>query len=238
MTNKWSLLTAILFGLYLLVLTQLIVFKPPVYFSTTHLWLTLSNGNYVPFNTILGYLGGEPSWRIATYNLLGNILLFVPMGMFLPSLFRTIRWKGVFVAALVLSLTLETTQLFFIGTPDIDDVILNTLGAMLGYGVFKGVVLLVKKIDLHIMDKKLILLYILAALFIGSPLLVHEWLHGDYSRYLWIINQSYFSHFGSATYQLLLYIGLILIGISLALIALGIHFSRGTNRTAGNSSNT
>lgn len=145
MTNKWLLLTAIFFGVYLLILVQLIVLKPPVYFSTVNSLLTLSNGNYLPFRTILGYLGGEPSWRIAIDNLLGNILLFIPMGIFLPSLFRTITWKGIFAVALGFSLTLEISQLFFIGTPDIDDVILNTFGAILGYCVFATLVLMVKK---------------------------------------------------------------------------------------------
>lgn len=145
MTNKWLLLTAIFFGVYLLILVQLIVFKYPVYFSTVNSLLTLSNGNYLPFRTILGYLGGEPSWRIAIDNLLGNILLFIPMGIFLPSLFRTITGKGIFAVALGFSVALEISQLFFIGTPDIDDVILNTFGAILGYGVFGAMLLMVKK---------------------------------------------------------------------------------------------
>lgn len=147
MTKNRLLFTAVLFGMYLLVLIKLIVFKHPVDFTFTTSFFSL-NSNFIPFRTILGYLGGEPSWRIAIDNLLGNILLFIPMGIFLPSLFRTITWKGIFAVALGFSVALEISQLFVIGTPDIDDVILNTFGAILGYFVFVAMILMVKKINI------------------------------------------------------------------------------------------
>lgn len=144
MTKKRLLFTAFLFGVYLLILIKLIVFKLPADLTTANPWLAFSNGNYLPFKTILGYLGGEPSWRIAMDNLLGNVLLFVPLGIFLPSLWRTITWKGVLTVALGFSVALEISQLFVVGTPDIDDVILNSLGVILGYGVFLYFVSMVK----------------------------------------------------------------------------------------------
>lgn len=135
----------IIFGIYLLLLVKLIVFKYPIDSITINPGLAFSNGSYVPFRTILGYLGGEPTWRVAIYNLLGNVLLFVPLGIFLPSLWRNITWKGMLAVALGFSVTLEIFQLFFIGTPDVDDVILNSLGAILGYGAFLYFVSMVKK---------------------------------------------------------------------------------------------
>ena len=145
MINKRWLLTATLFAMYLLILTKLVVFKLPVDLTTANPWLALSHGNYLPGKTIWGYLSGEPSWRIAIDNLLGNILLFIPLGIFLPSLWRTITGKGIFAVALGFSVILESSQLFVIGTPDIDDVLLNTFGASLGYLAFTWVALMGKK---------------------------------------------------------------------------------------------
>lgn len=78
-------------------------------------------------------------------NTIGNIVLFVPLGILLPLLatrFRSIT--KVILAAACLSLSIETIQfvLRFIGSPravDIDDVLLNTLGACLGFAVYRMV---------------------------------------------------------------------------------------------------
>ena len=76
-------------------------------------------------------------------NTLGNIALFVPLGILLPLVsvrFRSL--KRMLLLALCMSLTIETIQLVlrFVGNPravDIDDVILNTLGACLGFFVYR-----------------------------------------------------------------------------------------------------
>ena len=135
MTKKWLLFNVSLFGVYLLVLIKLIVLKYTVDFTFPTSLFSL-NSNFIPGKTIFGYLSGEPSWWIAIYNLLGNVLLFVPLGIFLPSFFRAITWEGVLAVTLGFSVVLEISQLFVVGTPDIDDVILNSLGAILGYVIF------------------------------------------------------------------------------------------------------
>ena len=62
-----------------------------------------------------------------------NILFFIPYGLLFP---WKDNWKRVFVTALVLSLLIELSQYIFnLGWCEVDDVISNTLGAMIGYGV-------------------------------------------------------------------------------------------------------
>nr|NIS38286.1 hypothetical protein [Candidatus Saccharibacteria bacterium]NIV03772.1 hypothetical protein [Calditrichia bacterium]NIV72064.1 hypothetical protein [Calditrichia bacterium] len=52
--------------------------------------------------------------------------------------------------------------------------------------------------------------------FLASPLFLYWFIHGDYDRYLWIINGPYpFSHFGSAPFQAAMGLGLILAGVVL-----------------------
>jgi glycopeptide antibiotics resistance protein len=76
-------------------------------------------------------------------NTLGNIVLFLPLGSLLPLTFVRFRsLKQLLAVAVCLSLSIETIQFFsrFIGSlraVDIDDVLLNTLGACLGFAIYR-----------------------------------------------------------------------------------------------------
>lgn len=99
--------------------------------------------NLIPFSSlgeqlrsILG--SGSYSRRVALRNLAANGLLFVPMGFFLPALWKKLRrFRGCAAVWLGLILLIEMVQLLTLqGSFDIDDVILNTLGFVAGYGFF------------------------------------------------------------------------------------------------------
>jgi len=78
------------------------------------------------------------TWRIVTINILGNILVFIPIG-FLVSVLTPSRHKGwlAFAIGLAISLSIEIVQLSFaIRVFDVDDLILNSLGAWLGFLAF------------------------------------------------------------------------------------------------------
>src|SRR6476646_9624327 len=81
---------------------------------------------------------------VCVRNTLGNIALFLPLGVMLPLISNRIQTlKRVFAVAILLAISIEATQfvLRFVGNPravDIDDVILNTLGACLGFGFYKS----------------------------------------------------------------------------------------------------
>lgn len=63
-----------------------------------------------------------------------NVLLFLPLGVFLPLLYTEFeRAKRVAAAAFCLSLTIELTQMFGLGITDINDLMTNTAGAWLGF---------------------------------------------------------------------------------------------------------
>lgn len=95
--------------------------------------------NFVPFKTIIEYVQRYANgyWWLSTVNLLGNLALFVPMGMALPCLFKKLNrfWKVV-LCVLGMVVFAEITQgLLRVGSIDIDDVIFNVSGAMIGYGI-------------------------------------------------------------------------------------------------------
>ena len=67
-----------------------------------------------------------------------NILLFVPLGIFLPIMYKSInRLSKIAALGFVLSLTVELIQMFGQGATDINDLITNTAGACLGFGIYK-----------------------------------------------------------------------------------------------------
>ncbi|MCP3760954.1 VanZ family protein [Domibacillus sp. A3M-37] len=138
--GKWLVLV-----MYLLVLTKFILFKQ---YPSLNLWqvtdksqlaLRWESANLIPFQSIRLFLAPSnltPSIRLQ--NLAGNVLLFVPLGLLLPFWFhRCRRFFSVTGAAAGLSLFYEVVQLLFgFGSFDVDDLLLNTIGGMIGYGLF------------------------------------------------------------------------------------------------------
>ena len=94
------------------------------------------HANYVPFKTILPQLRGRPRWSTAIINLGGNTLLFVPVGFLVLLLHRKMRWPEALVLAVAVGVTIEVMEgILRVGVVDVDDVILNALGVMSGYGI-------------------------------------------------------------------------------------------------------
>lgn len=93
--------------------------------------------NLRPFMEIRRYLEYNAyfTWENLVTNLAGNILVFSPMGILIPIFME--KKVGLFYiagASFLLSLFIETVQLVFrIGVFDVDDLIMNTLGGIIGY---------------------------------------------------------------------------------------------------------
>lgn len=100
--------------------------------------------NFIPFHTIFHYLriaflGSLEFIWLCIWNLMGNLVMLFPLGILLPCLFRRLDrlWKVVIVVTVTVIL-IELAQLIFrVGVVDIDDLILNLSGAMIGYAVLK-----------------------------------------------------------------------------------------------------
>lgn len=67
------------------------------------------------------------------YNIVGNIIMFVPFGFFAALLWRKFNWKRALALGLGITCGIECWQLLVGRTSDIDDIILNTLGVFCGY---------------------------------------------------------------------------------------------------------
>ena len=71
-------------------------------------------------------------------NTAGNVVCFMPFGFFLPIISpRFGKWYLMLILSFLLTLSIETIQLVFkVGSFDVDDMLLNTLGGVIGYIVF------------------------------------------------------------------------------------------------------
>jgi len=78
----------------------------------------------------------QGNWDYLTIALIGNILIFVPLGLLLCLLWRGATLKRAALSGLAASVVIEICQLPLDRWTDIDDLWLNALGAALGYGVY------------------------------------------------------------------------------------------------------
>lgn len=128
----------LLFLIYLAALTYLLFFAES--FGRAE-GFTEYHYNLVPFDTMRRYIGNEEvvGVPLRLLNIEGNVLAFLPFGYFVPTLYpRCRRLYITMLNALCFSVAVELVQLLTkAGSFDIDDVILNTLGGLLGYLLYK-----------------------------------------------------------------------------------------------------
>ncbi len=109
-------------------------------FSKEH----FETSNVIPFATIIEYIIGvisnDINAGIVIINFATNLLLFAPMGFFIPILFQSKikNIKQFVIMIIILTLIVEILQFItYRGSTDIDDIILNTIGAVIVYLLMK-----------------------------------------------------------------------------------------------------
>ena len=100
-----------------------------------------ANLNLEPFHTIrlfLNVLGRKDYLSAAIINLGGTVILFIPLGFFLPAIWQSMRkwYKTLLTTAGMIAVVEILQALSLQGTCDIDDLILNTFGAWIGYLIY------------------------------------------------------------------------------------------------------
>lgn len=123
-------LTQELFGIYLIVLFWIIIFKLNLSLIPLGSYRSV---NLIPF-AAPALINGHVNWAEP----LLNILIFVTFGIYAANLFKPVGFKLKLIVAV--SIFCEVTQFIFgIGASDITDVINNTLGGVIGLLVYQGV---------------------------------------------------------------------------------------------------
>lgn len=126
--------------------------------------------NWTPFATIIPYLMGEKGFLIGAINILGNILLLVPIGFFMPLVAPKANWKSATLFGIFLALFIELSQVFFqVGIFDIDDVLLNIFGLVGGFGIFHSL----PRLGSKNLVWSSIIGFILLMVYVGTPIQKH-----------------------------------------------------------------
>lgn len=130
-TKKQHTLSIVLFAVYILALTWMILFKLQIPFDG--LWITpVRIINLIPYTGAFTNNGGSQLREV-----IENILVFIPFGIYLCLLKNSWMFLKKVAPIIGFSLSVEIAQyLFAIGRTDITDLINNTLGGIIGIGIY------------------------------------------------------------------------------------------------------
>lgn len=150
--NYFTTISRIIFGIYFLVLLKLVVFKgsyadlaahfsgdgPSPIFPQPH--------NIIPFHTLYYYISMQEPFDVALRNIFGNMILFIPYAFLLPFAYHGLgSFKKNLLVVFITSLLFELLQLITrLGSFDVDDILLNVLGGLTGWVIFRIFTLLLQ----------------------------------------------------------------------------------------------
>jgi glycopeptide antibiotics resistance protein len=118
--------------LYFSILTYIVFFARRRRHSYNHAL------NLVPFKVFTDFKNNSGAGIYNYYsNLIGNIILFLPYPIVLILAFKIHKISTILLLTITLSFSIELLQFIFkVGVADIDDIILNTIGACAGYACY------------------------------------------------------------------------------------------------------
>jgi glycopeptide antibiotics resistance protein len=166
--KKRNTLTLVLFAIYLLVLTWLILFK--LQFSIPE----MTEGRIINLIPLLGSFNDNGVIRFSEIR--DNILAFIPLGIYICML--KAPWSFVKKVLTIIGLTFvfEMIQFIFaIGRADITDVISNTLGGIIGIGIYALLSKALKGRTNKVINVLAAVFTILVLLLVALLLISHRW---------------------------------------------------------------
>lgn len=94
-----------------------------------------------PFWSYVALYYGERHPDVLFPQMIMNIVIFIPLGFLQGAAFRNVTWWKTVIVGGSASISIELIQLFTSrGTAEFDDVMHNTLGFLIGYGLFKLII--------------------------------------------------------------------------------------------------
>lgn len=123
---------------YLVVLIRIVLFKQVALYNLFAAIGSMERTiSIIPFKSLLDMINNNISVTRILENILGNIAIFIPFGLLLPIVQKD-KSKKIILYGLITSALIEIIQyVFALGSSDIDDLMLNTLGTVIGYLLYK-----------------------------------------------------------------------------------------------------
>ena len=157
-------LLALIFVIYLLMFFQVV----------THQDVISYGNNFIPFKEVTRYRVGS---NLFYKNVVGNILLFMPYGFFASYYLRLDKKRLAFLLIFIVSLAIECVQLLIGRCFDVDDILLNLLGGMVGFFIYRLLDLITDK-----MSRRTISTLLVFGIIVGVILLLYIMMWGLYGN--------------------------------------------------------
>ena len=161
LATAWPMLTLFVVILSVMKISQIIINKEKIVFYKEFYDLLMiiyilllyqmllstenaSSGiNLIPFKEITRYSIGS---TLFLYNVIGNIALFIPFGFFISNKLKAKKTHQIIIISAVISLTAELIQYKIGRAFDIDDILLNVTGAIIGFMCYTTIQLIKRKL--------------------------------------------------------------------------------------------
>lgn len=111
-----------------------VIYIISLFYVVTFQDVSWSSSNFIPFKEMFRY---RIFSKLFFKNVVGNMLMFLPYGFFVSYFLKLNKTKIIFFLSFIVSLTIETTQLIIGRVFDVDDIMLNIVGALIGYFVYR-----------------------------------------------------------------------------------------------------
>lgn len=143
-----------------------IIYALCLFHVVTYQDVNFGTNNFIPFKEIFRYDLGSPKF---IKNIVGNIIMFVPFGFFASYFLKSKKITIPLILTIILTVTIETVQYYIGRVFDIDDIILNIVGGILGYLLFITMDFLQEKIpglkNNHILNLLIIIIIVIIVLY-------------------------------------------------------------------------
>ena len=111
-----------------------IIYIMTLFYVVTFQDVSWSTSNFIPFKEIFRYQLFSASF---IKNVVGNLIMFMPYGFFISYFLKLDKKRQIIIMSLLVSVTIEITQLIIGRVFDVDDILLNVIGGLLGYWSFR-----------------------------------------------------------------------------------------------------
>ena len=111
-----------------------IIYIMSLFYVVTFQDVSWSTSNFIPFKEMFRYELGSTMFL---KNVIGNMIMFMPYGFFISYFLKAEKKSTIICLSIIVSLTIEVTQLMIGRVFDVDDIMLNILGGLVGFYIYK-----------------------------------------------------------------------------------------------------
>lgn len=143
-----------------------VIYVMCLFYVVTFQDVSWSTSNFIPFKEMFRYEIGS---TLFFKNVLGNMIMFMPYGFFVSYFLKLRHPISIFLMSILTSFTIEFTQAQIGRVFDVDDILLNIIGALLGFLIYN----MIYKLKEHVpaLLKKQMIYNILIVILIGIAIL-------------------------------------------------------------------